>query len=745
MADPDATNQPKAPIADEFPAVAKLSSRRRRGRIPVVRQLAQTDCGAACLTMIMNYHGRMVKLDEVRDTIGIGRDGSDAMSILRAAEANSMRGRGVRIEVEALRHLRPASILHWQFNHFVVFDQVRKGGVYIVDPAFGRRFVPMDEFRRSFTGVALELEPTESFALTEGERSALWSYLGHLFRQSHLLTRVVVTSILLRLFALSLPILTGLIVDRVVPRGDHNLLLMVGLGLLVVLGFQVLTELIRAHLLLQLRTNLDLRMTLGFIDHLVALPYPFFQRRSTGDLMMRVNSNTQIRELITSNTLSTLLDGLLVLIYLLLIALVSSSLGLLVLGLGLLQVIIFVLARRRYRELMSRDLEVQAVSRGFLVQLLAGMETLKVGGAEQRAVERWSNLYVDELNVALERGRLSAVVDSVMSGVRAGSPFLILGYGAMMVMNGELSLGTMLALSALAAGFLTPLGTLVNSALQLQLLGSYIERIDDVLETAPEQDRSQVAETPRLTGHITLEKVSFQYTARSPIVVRDISLDIPAGTRVAIVGPSGAGKSTLAHLLLGLYRPSEGRILYDDHDLATLELRSLRRQFGVVTQDPYLFGSSVRENIALADPNAPLADVQRAARLACVHEDIIDMPMGYETVIADGGASLSGGQRQRLALARALIHKPAVLLLDEATSSLDTATEARITKNLAALSCTSITIAHRLSTVMDADLLLVMDDGQLVESGTHDQLVSQGGLYARLVAAQKLRSEHSDG
>lgn len=740
MSETESRNGENADIQDSFPAVKKLRLRvRGTRRIPFIQQLSQTECGAACLAMVLHYHGQETPLEDVRDAIGIGRDGSDALAILQAAETFGMRGRGVSLDIEGLRYLPTASILHWRFNHFVVFERVRRGGVDIVDPGFGRRFVPMLEFRRAFTGVALQLEPAESFARTPGKGSAVWTYIGQLFGQRHLLMRVVVTSVLLRLFALSLPILTGLIVDQVVPRGDSNLLMMVLLGLGVVLGFQVLSELIRAHLLLQLRTNLDLRMTLGFIDHLVALPYAFFQRRSAGDLMMRVNSNTRVRELITSNTLSTLLDGVLVLTYLVFIMLVSFNLALLVLGLGVLQVIVFLLSRRHYRLLMSRDLEAQAQSRSYLVEMLSGIETLKVVGAEQRAVERWSNLYVDEINVSLHRGRLSAIVDSVMSGLRTGSPFLILGYGAVMVMDNELSLGTMLALSALAAGFLTPLATLVNSALQLQLLGSYVERIEDVLETEPEQSSKDVAPAPQLSGRISLKNVSFQYTARSPMVVQALNVEIPAGSRIAIVGRSGAGKSTLAHLLLGLYQPTEGRILYDGKDLQALELRSLRRQFGVVTQEPYLFGSTVRENIALTDPNLPMAKVVAAAKAACIHDDIRNMPMNYETLIADGGASLSGGQRQRLALARALVCDPAVLLLDEATSSLDTATEAQITKNLARVRMTTIIIAHRLSTVMDTDQILVMDDGRLVEQGTHDELVAIGGVYATLVAAQKLR------
>ena len=729
---------------DEIPALRKLRPRwGRRRQVPYVQGLTRADCGAASLTMVLRYHGHEAKLDEVRDGMGIGRDGADALTILREAQSYGMRGRGLRLDVSDLHHLRPASILHWEFNHFVVFESVSKSGVSIVDPAMGRRFLPMSEFGRAFTGVALELEPTETFETSPGQRSKVWSYLRQLLAQRHLLARVLVTSVLLRLFALALPILTSLVVDRVVPRGDLSLLLVVGAGLAVMMAFQFFSQLIRIHLLLQLRTNLDIRMTLGFLDHLVGLPYDFFQRRSAGDLMMRVNSNTTVRELITSNTLSTLLDGTLVLLYLVFMLLLSPSLGLMVLGLGVAQIMVFLLSRRPIRDLMTRDLEVQAKSRGYLVELLSGIESLKVAGAEHRAVERWSNLYIDELNVSLERGRLRGLIDAIMGALRAGSPLLILSYGAVLVIEGQLSLGTMLALNALAAGFLTPLATLVESALQLQLLGSYIERIEDVLDTEPEQDRTTVNRAPNLRGEIQLDHVSFRYTPRSPLVVKNVSLSVKPGSSVAIVGKSGAGKTTLANLLIGLYTPTEGRILHDGRDLSSLDLRTVRRQCGVVSQHPYIFGSSVRENIALTQPMSPMGAVIEAAKAACLHEDITAMPMGYETLISDGGASLSGGQRQRLALARALVHKPSILLLDEATSSLDATTEKAITENLESMRCTRIIIAHRLSTIMGADIILVMDDGAVVETGNHDQLVASGGFYADLIAAQTIgESKH---
>jgi ABC-type bacteriocin/lantibiotic exporter with double-glycine peptidase domain len=723
-------------LADRFPALRQLAARGVTRQIPFIQQLSATECGAACLAMVLAYYGKYVPLSEVRDVTGAHRDGVHALALVRVARWYGLRGRGVKLEPEALPYLAKGAILHWEFTHFVVFERLRKDGVEIVDPACGRRVVPLAQFRRSFTGVALTFEPAADFAPVADRRRVVWSYVQYIVGHAGLLSRIAVISILLQLLALAMPMLTGMLVDRVIPHGDEQLLSVLGIGLLAIVVFHFLAALLRSHLLLHLRTHLDAQMTLGFLEHLVSLPYAFFQQRAAGDLLMRVNSNTQIREMLTSSTLSGLLDGALASLYLLLLLLASPAMGALVVLLGVLQAGVFLFSYHRYQTLMSQDLQTQSKAQSYLVQMLAGIETLKASGVEDRAVEQWSHLFVDELNVSLTRGRLSAMVEALLSALHLGAPLLVLWFGGLQVLNGHLSLGTMLALNALASGFLSPISTLISTALQLQLLRSYIERLDDVLKAVPEQAKRNVARAARLSGAIELEQVSFRYGPLAPMGVHDVSVQIAPGQKVAIVGRSGAGKSTLAKLLLGLYQPAAGRILYDGLDLAGLDLPSVRQQCGIVTQRSYLFGTTIRENITLQDPRIPLSEVVEAAQFAGIHEDILAMPMGYETLLSDGGGSLSGGQRQRVALARALVQHPVILLLDEATSELDTITERQVQRNLAALRCTRIVIAHRLSTIQDANLILVLDAGEIVECGSHAELLAQGGQYAALVHSQ---------
>ncbi len=733
------SSAPRAGLLERFPALARLRAGARPRHVPWVPQTTETDCGAACLAMALAWFGKQVELDEVRSFAFEGRDGTSARFLVEAARDLGLRARAVAVhDLDDLRHLPRASILHWGFAHFVVLDQVTRAGAVIVDPAGGREHKTREQLDRHFTGVAIALEPAPDFEPQRARPSLGTARLaGELLARSPTLLRVVSSSLLLQLLALALPVLTGLVVDRVVPHGDLGLLRVLVIALCGLLAFRFAAALVRALFLVQLRTDLDARLTLEFLEHLVDLPYAFFQTRSTGDLMMRLNSNATIREMLTGATLAAALDGASASLCLALLLAASPPLGALALVLAAALGLLFLATRRRYREAMALTLDRQARSRSHQVQMFAGIETLKATGAEQRAVERWANLFVDELDASAAQGRLAAWTDALLDALATASPLCVLLAGCHLVLQGSLSLGAMLALNALALGFLGPVAALMTTGLQLETLKSYVARLDDVLGAEKEQPRGVALARPALSGRIRLEGVSFRYGARGPLAVTEVSLQIEPGQFVALVGPSGAGKSTLAHLLLGLYTPTSGQVLFDEHDLAQLDLRWLRRRVGVVTQSPHLFGSSIRDNIALADPGLRLDEIAAAARLAHIHDEILGMPMGYATHLGHGASAVSGGQRQRIALARALVNRPSILLLDEATSNLDALTERRIHDELDRLRCTRIVIAHRLSTVRRADSIVVVEQGRVVESGSYDDLVRRNARFAALVAAQR--------
>ncbi len=734
---------PNQNIAKSFPALRKLGFTGNHKSVPFVQQLEWTDCGAASLCMVMAFHGRDSKLAEVREAMGIGRDGVSAKAILDTAERYGLQGRGIKVGLEQLKLLKKATILHWEFNHFVVFEGMVKGGIRIVDPATGPRDLTLEQFGKAFTGVAIELTVTERFTKIKPEKGRLKRYFNELMSEKGLFSRIIIMSLALRLIALALPLVTGMIIDKCVPRSDYHLLYVL-LGCIGgMVAFNLISDIVRSYLLLHLRIALDTRMTLGFLDHMVALPYSFFQRRSTGDLMMRVDSNGTVREMVTSKSMSAVIDGVFVLLYAAIIFYVNPVLGLITIAMSAAEALVFLCARPTFQRLLAADLDKQAKAHSYMIQMLGGMETLKCAGAERLGVEKWSNLYTDELNIKLRRARASAWVDGIRGAVTALGPLLILTIGASAVMNGKMTLGVMLAMNSLASALFGPLSALVSSALELQLVKGHMDRIDDVLQTKVEQDRDAAVVPPRLRGGVQVKNVSFKYGEQAPLVVQDVSLDIQPGMSVALVGPSGSGKSTLLNLIAGLYKPVSGDIQYDNRNLQELDLRAVRQQIGIVPQHPFIFGGTIRENVALTAPGATLDRISAACKVSNLHEDIAAMPMTYDTVVSDGGGSLSGGQRQRIAIARAVIRNPSLMLLDEATSALDNSTEKHVIENLERQRCTRITVAHRLSTVRNADLIVVMDKGKIIEQGTHAHLLAKGGLYTKLIQASQNTSENA--
>jgi len=719
-----------------------------RHRVPLVRQMEDVDCGAACLTMILSYYGHQAPLSEVRERCGTTRDGVSALVLLQVAGTYGLDGRAIRGRPALgapsrswgggpgrCRRVRakgaPPAIAYWDQRHFVVLEPRPDGGVRILDPGAGSRTLSEADLDRHFSGITLTFEPSRAFTTREADPPTWRRYVGLVVANPRLFVPILLGSLVILGVGLAAPLLTRYVTDRVILGGRPDLLRIFGLGAAAAVCTQGLVMLLRSRVVDRLQVALTMRISSDFMSHLLRLPCVFFENRSGGDLVSRLSNVALIREVLASGGASMILDALLIMSYLVAMAFYQPEMLIIVMAVAVVQVAVLALLIPRVQRLTRRELAAKSEVQGYEVEVMRAVSLVKAAAVEEPTFQRWSALLTRQLDASLRRARYSGTLDTLVATLRMAAPLMLLWAGAGSVISGEQTLGDLLAFNALAIAFLVPVGSLAVQAQHFQLLGAIIEQIEDVMRAPVEAVPSCPAPIDTLSGTISADRVSFSYGPHSPRVLKDVSLEILPGEKVAVVGATGCGKTTLARLLLGLYTPTEGGIRYDGIDVRAIEPAALRRRIGVVPQDPYLFNDTIAQNIAFHRP-LEMPDIEWAAEMAVLHSDVVRMPMGYSSLVGEGGQRLSGGQRQRVAIARALAARPSILLFDEATSGLDVLTEALLQENLRRLGMTCIFIAHRLSTIVDADLILALHEGQLVERGRHEDLLRRGGRYAQM-------------
>jgi ABC-type bacteriocin/lantibiotic exporter with double-glycine peptidase domain len=694
--------------------------------------------------MILRYWGAHSALAQCRDAIGGGRDGITALMLANAARSWGLEVVAYRVAPAHLTTVPLPAIAHWQNNHFVVVEAWEKQVVRIIDPAVGRLRLTLDEWQDGFSGVVLTCSPTPAFSpsiptvrerVMQSPGYEFFHRLWHIPAIPALLGQLLLASLLLHLLGLAMPLFTQQIVDRVLPQGMSDQMTLLGMGMVLFVVAHVVMDYLREVLALRLQTRIDAHMMLGFFAHLTTLPYSFFQERTSGDLLMRLESTTHLRETLTGKLVASILDGILVIGYIALLLLLAPPFGVLVLAVALLQAALLLITSRPLHYLSQRIMIARTDEESYLIEVLRGMMTVKTSGADVHVLEAWSQRFFASTRLALQRSQLATLTQAGVSLLALLLPLILLWVGTQAVLQGMMTVGTMLGLTLLAAACLAPLSALISTIPQFQMVRAQLERLMDVLQTASEQPHPPPTnELAPLQGQLDVYNISFGYTPHCPPLLHDMTFSVAPGQKVVIVGRTGSGKTTLIQVLLGLLVPTSGEVRYDGILLQELDYRWVRQHIGVVPQETWLVTGSIRENIAFATSGVSLADVEAAARVAALHDVVAQLPMGYATPVVEGGGGVSGGMRQRIAIARAVVHRPRLLILDEATNHLDNETAAYIDSQLHQLGCTQLVITHRLSTARTADLILVLQDGGIVEQGTHEMLLQQGGVYARMVS-----------
>ena len=721
---------------------------KRPRRTPTVLQMEAVECGAACLCMILAHYGRHVTLEELRIACGVSRDGSKASNLLRAARRYGLDARGLKLEPSQLRMQAAPLILHWNFNHFVVLDGFRRGMAYLNDPAHGPTVVSESEVDEAFTGIALSFTPSAAFRQGGRRPNASRLLIGRLKGARAGVVFAVLVGIALVVPGLLVPAFAKIFVDEILVQGLADWVRPLLWAMSMTALFMGATALLQQEYLLRLETRLSACESSRFFWHILRLPIQFFSQRYGGEVGSRVATNDRIAQVLSGEVATAAIGAVMIGFYGILMMRYDWMLTLVGVAAAGLNIGCLRWVSRARRDANQRLLQERGKMVGAAMGGLQTIETLKASGGEPEFFARWAGHHAKTLNAQQQLGLTTQFLHVMPAAVMAITGAIVLGAGAARVVEGEMSMGALVAFQGLLTAFLQPTNRLVGLGGSLQEMYGDLRRVEDVLNASPEarsvhvrEDRQEGTERsvlmkPRLEGHLCIRNLVFGYNPLDSPLIASFELTVEPGEHVALVGGSGSGKSTIARLVCGLLTPWEGEILFDGIERANIDKRLLSNSVAYVDQDVLLFEGTIRENLTLWDETIPEAVVVRAAKDGCIHDMIAARPEGYGGHVEEGGRNVSGGQRQRMEIARALTLRPTLLVMDEATSALDADTEQRVTENLRLRGCTCLVVAHRLSAVRDCDRILVMDSGAVVEEGTHYALVQRTGLYRRLMEHQ---------
>ncbi len=716
-----------------------------RVRTPVLLQLEATECGAACLGIVLAYLGKWVPLEELREACAVGRDGANAADISKAARRYGLEPKAWRRDLHHLPQMKMPLILFWEFRHFVVLEGIGRGRYYVNDPAMGRRVISEDEFDRCFTGIAMEMEPGEAFE-PGGSRPDIFKQFGPwLASVRPALAYAIICGLLLVIPGLAVPLLLSVFVDHVIGDAQSGWAGMV-VGLVAAAGIaSYILAWLQMRVLRKVSLTLSIQQSDRLLDRLLRLPMQFFTRRFAGDLTSRVRMIDEIALIGSVQLIGITIELVMGLGFLILMLILEPVLGVAVGLLGLLSLVVMRYVTRLRTDHNHILLHEQGLMTGIGMSGLHIMDTLKATASENSFYSRFSGYQARELNARQKFAELGHLAVSLPPTVMILGTALVIGLGGWRVISGDMTLGVLTAFYVLAANFLNPIGRFALFSDMLQTMSANLRRLDDVMDAEPDRELDQKEEAGpgqivtlnrrvQLVGRVELRNVTFGFQSNRPPLIENFSLTIEPGQRVAIVGPSGSGKSTLSLLVAGIYQPWSGEVRFDGHLRSEIPREILAGSVGMVDQNIVMFAGSVHDNLTLWNPTTPDHAIVAAARDAAIHDEIVSRPLGYASAVEENGRNFSGGQRQRLEIARALVSSPSVLIFDEATSALDTVSELQIDEAVRRRGCTCMIVAHRLSTIRDSDLIIVLEGGKEVQRGTHEELMATGtGLYHELV------------